>query len=189
MFIPMLFDQPQLLAAILRGTPSWVWALLAGLLWLGFMQTRDREASLARVSLMPLVMTAFSIFGTVSAFGRSSMFGYTMLAWMLAAAVTFAVVGTRAVPLATVYHPDTRTFSLPGTWTPMALIAAIFLTRYVVNVDLAIHPELARSGSYTLVVGSLFGAFSGVFVGRAARLWRLAAEQHGMGFTLQRDPW
>ena len=35
------------------------------------------------------------------------------------------------------------------------------------------QPQLARDGQYTLVVGTLYGAFSGIFAGRAARLWRL----------------
>ena len=189
MFIPMLFDHPEMIFAILRGTPTWVWGLLAALMWMGFTQTRDRQASLVRVSIMPVAMTGFSIFGAVSAFGRSPMFGYTMMAWMLAAAVVFAIVATRAAPANTTYDAATRTFSLPGTWMTLGFIAAIFVTRYVVNVDIAIRPDLMRDGQYTLVVGSLFGAFSGMFVGRAARLWRLAAEQHGIGFTLQRDAW
>jgi hypothetical protein len=189
MFLTMLFDQPQMIGAILRGTPVWVWVLLAALLSIGFSQTRDREASLARVSVMPLVMTAFSIYGTVSAFGKSNMFGYTMMAWMLAAAATFAFVAMRPVARGTVYHPATRTFALPGTWMTLGLIAAIFLTRYFVNIDIAINPALARDGQYTLVVGTLFGVFSGMFIGRAARLWRIAAEGHGIGFMLQRDPW
>jgi hypothetical protein len=189
MFLSMLLHQPQMIGAILRGTPPWVWFLLAALLWMGFTQTRAREASLARVSAMPVVMTAYSVFGTVSAFGRSTMFGYTMMAWMLAAAVTFAFVATRPAAPGPEYHPATRTFALPGTWTTLGLIAAIFLTRYVVNVDVAINPALARDGHYTLVVGALFGVFSGVFIGRAARLWRIAAEGRGIGFMLQRDPW
>lgn len=189
MFIPLLFDHPEMIAAILRGTPPWVWLLLAGLLSLGFSQTRDRRASLARVSIMPLAMTAFSIYGAVAAFGRSPMFGYTMMAWMLAAAISFSIAGTRALPLATTYDRATRTYFLPGTWVTLALIAAIFVTRYVVNVDVAIRPELARDGAYTLLVGALYGAFSGIFLGRAARLWRLAAEQHGFGLTFQSDPW
>src|SRR5947209_5815275 len=134
MLIPLLIQQPQILGAVLRGTPTWVWALLAALVALGVSQARDREASLLRVSVMPVVMTAFSLFGMVSAFGKSPMFGDAMLMWMLAAAVTFALVGaTRGSPR-TEYHAATRTFFLPGSWAPLALILGIFLTRYVVNV-------------------------------------------------------
>ena len=50
-------------------------------------------------------------------------------------------------------------------------------------------PSLTRDAMYTVIVAGLYGLSTGLFVGRAARLWRLAAEQHGVGFNLQRDPW
>ena len=65
----------------------------------------------------------------------------------------------------------------------------MFLTRYVVNVDIAMQPSLTRDGTYTLVVAAIYGCTTGLFVGRAARLWRLAAERSGFGLLLQRDPW
>jgi hypothetical protein len=190
MLIPTLIDHPEIIGAVLRGTPTWVWVLLAALVWLGFTQVRDREASLVRVSVMPLVMTGFAIFGMVSAFGSSPMFGYDMLAWMLTAAVMFAAIGTTNPPAGTQFHPATRSFRLPGSWIPLALIVAVFLTRYVVNVDLAMQPALARDGQYTLIVSALYGLTSGMFIGRAARLWRLAIERIGFGgAVMQRDPW
>ncbi|RYF56022.1 MAG: hypothetical protein EOO29_53065, partial [Comamonadaceae bacterium] len=42
------------------------WGLLAALVALGASQLRDRTASLARVSVMPIGMTAFSLWGTLS---------------------------------------------------------------------------------------------------------------------------
>lgn len=188
MLISLIIQQPQMLGMVLRSTPNWVWGLLAGLVWLGVSQARDREAGLLRVSITPIVLTAFSLFGMVSAFGKSPMFGYAMMMWMLAAAATFAVVGSMRAPQGSEFHPATRTFFLPGSWAPLALILAIFLTRYVVNVDLAMQPGLARDGQYTLIVAAIFGLCSGIFTGRAARLWRLATDKGGIGFTLQRDP-
>lgn len=189
MLISALFQQPQMIGAILRGTPTFVWVLLAVLVGIGLAQTRDREAGVLRVSALPVVLTAFGIWGMSAAFGKSPMFGYAMLMWMFAAAVSFAVVGTMRAPARTEYHPATRSFFLPGSWAPLALIAGIFLTRYVVNVDIAMHPELARDGQYTFIVAGVYGLCSGIFVGRAARLWRVAAEKSGAGFMLQRDPW
>jgi hypothetical protein len=189
MLIPLVIHQPQMIGAILRSTPNWVWFLLVGLVWLGVSQARDREASLLRVSVMPVVMTAFSLFGMATAFGKSPMFGYAMLMWMLAAAATFAAVGTMRAPQGAVYHPATRTFFLPGSWAPLALILAIFLTRYVVNVDVAMQPALARDGEYTLIVAAIYGLCSGIFVGRGARLWRVASDKGGIGFMFHRDAW
>lgn len=41
---------------------------------------------------------------------------------------------------------------------------------------LAMQPALARDGRYTLIVGALYGLFSGAFAARAVRLWRLAIQ-------------
>jgi hypothetical protein len=57
-----------------------------------------------------------------------------------------------------------------------------------VNVDIAMNPALTRDGQYTIIVAAMYGLFIGTFLGRGARLWRLAAERSGFGFMLQRDP-
>jgi hypothetical protein len=64
---------------------------------------------------------------------------------------------------------------MPGSWVPMLLIVGIFLIKYIVGVDLAMQPTLALDSRYVLIVGALYGLFSGIFAGRAARLWRLVA--------------
>ena len=63
---------------------------------------------------------------------------------------------------------------MPGSWLPMGVILAIFMTKYAVGVTLSMQPSLAHSDAFTLSVSLLYGLFSGFFAGRAIRLWRLA---------------
>jgi hypothetical protein len=63
----------------------------------------------------------------------------------------------------------------------MLLILGIFLTKYGVGITLAMQPGMARDGLFTLAVGGLYGLFSGIFAGRAARLWRLAFQSMPLG--------
>jgi hypothetical protein len=175
MLIQMLVHQPQMLGPVLKSTPTWVWGLLAVLAGLGLSQARTRDASLARIALMPIAMVALSLWGTLSAFGSSPQLGYVLAAWFATAAVALALVARMAPPAGTRYDAGSRTFTLPGSWIPMLLILGIFLTKYIVGVELAMRPTLALDGQYTLVVAALYGVFSGVFAGRAARLWRLAS--------------
>jgi hypothetical protein len=189
MLIPMLIDHPQMIGTVLRSTPGWVWGLLAGLVALGVSQLRDREASLVRVSVMPVAMTGLAIWGMTGAFGRSPTFGYSMVAWLLVAAIVAVAIGFTSAPEGTQYDADKRTYSLPGSAVPLVLIMAVFLTRYVVNVDIAMQPSLSRDGTYTLIVAAIYGVSTGLFVGRASRLWRMAFPRSGAGFMLQRDPW
>jgi hypothetical protein len=174
MLIQILVHQPHVLGAIFKSTPVWVWGLLAGLIVLGLTQVKNRNASLARVTLLPATMTGLSIWGTVSAFGASPLFSYVMLAWLATALVVLAALGSMAAPRGATYDTASRTYRIPGSWVPMALIVAIFLVKYVVGVDLAMQPVLARDSLYALTVAALYGVSSGIFIGRAARLWRLA---------------
>ena len=174
MLLQTLINHPQVIGLVLKGTPTWVWGMLAGLMYLGYTQARDRTASLARIAVMPVVMTALSIWGMVAAFGHSPLFGWVMLTWMFTGAVMLALIGVRDAPKGTTYDPLSRTFFMRGSLVPMALILGIFLTKYIVAVDTAMDPGLARDGQYTLVVAGLYGLFSGIFSGRALRLMKLA---------------
>lgn len=83
----------------------------------------------------------------------------------------------RPLPDATRFDAHTRTFQVPGSWVPLALMVGIFANKYVVGVTLNMHPEVAHEAIFTLGFSALYGAFSGVFAARAARLWRLALVQ------------
>lgn len=160
------------LLPIFANTPMWVWGLLAGLVVLGLTQVRDRQASLVRVAVTPVVMTSFSLWGTISTFGHSLTFAPVMTAWAVFAAATFSIVAAR--PANGRYDAATRTFQIPGSWTPMALILGIFLVKYASGVMLAFHPERINDIGYSLAIASLGGVFSGLFTGRAARNLKLA---------------
>ena len=168
------YQPPQgtpMIAQILINTPVWVWGLLAALLALGFSQTRTRIVGLSRLVLMPLGLGAFSVWGTVSAFGASPA---VLGSWLAATIVLLLVVTQFRVPAGVKYDSALRQFNVPGSWVPMVLIVGIFLTKYVVGVSLAMHPELRANANFVLAIATLYGVFSGIFAGRTARLLRLA---------------
>jgi hypothetical protein len=173
MLIQLIAQHPEAIGPILKHTPTWVWGLLAALLALGISQIRTREVSLARTALMPVAMAALSLWGTASAFGGSPLLGWVLAAWAACAALMAFLIGSRQAPAGTRFDAQQRSFRVPGSVVPMALILGIFLTKYFVGVELAMQPSLAHDGLYSLVVGTLYGLFSGTFAGRAARLWRM----------------
>ncbi len=160
-----------MLYQILAHTPLWVWAILLALLWLGLVQTVARRASLRRVILLPLAMTGLSLYGSSSNFGA---IGASWVMWAGAALATLLWVGSSELPAGVRYNAARRIFSLPGSWVPLGLMMAIFLTKYVVGVMLAMQPALANDMATAAIVASLYGAMSGLFMGRMARLLRLA---------------
>ena len=174
MLLQLIAQHPEMIMPILRNTPTWVWGLLATLLALGMSHVRTRNVSATRMALIPVAMTGLSLWGTISAFGSSPQFGYVLLVWAASMALMAGLIGTQAAPRGARYIAATRSFNVPGSWLPLALILGIFMTKYIVGVELAMKPTLAQDGQYTLIVGALYGLFSGSFTGRAARLWRLA---------------
>jgi hypothetical protein len=52
---------------IITHTPVWVWALLALLVGLGYSQSKARNIGMRRVIIIPVILTALSIYGTLSA--------------------------------------------------------------------------------------------------------------------------
>lgn len=172
MLLQLLANHPEAVVPVLRQTPLWVWGLLAAFLALGVSQLRDRTASLARVSLMPVAMTLFSVWGTFSALGATPHLTLVISAWLIAAMLAFALIA-RGHANDVQYDPARRLYRLPGSAAPLLLIVGIFLVKYVVGVDLTMAPQLVRDTPYVLSVAALYGAFTGAFIGRAARLWRL----------------
>ncbi|WP_213959676.1 DUF6622 family protein [Variovorax sp. dw_954] len=160
-----------MLLQILSHTPRWVFVMFAVLFWFGAKQLLARSVSLARITVMPVAMTALSISGVLSAFGDSPM---ALAGWAAAAVALAALVLQRALPAGTRYDDQTRRFHLQGSAVPLVLMMGIFFTKYTVGVQLAMHPELAHNHNFALALGTLYGAFSGIFAGRAIRLWKLA---------------
>ena len=163
-----------MLIQIITRTPVWVWAILGLLLWVGLKQSVPRSVGLRRITVLPLVMVGLSLAGMLTAFGTGH---HALLAWGATAAVAAAVVMQLNFPQATRYNSWTQQFELPGSWTPLVLMVGIFITKYAVGVTLAMHPELARDALFSQSMAALYGGFSGVFAGRAARLWRLVSSK------------
>lgn len=163
-----------MLTQILTHTPVWVWGILMLLLALGLMQTKTRRLTIRRVSMVPLLMLAYSFYGCISAFG--TQIG-ALLIWSLVVAAMAVFVATRPLPIGTSYDVMLREFNVPGSWLPMGLMMAMFYAKYVSGVSVALHPELRQQSSFVLCFAAFYGAMSGIFLGRAVRLWCLVFQK------------
>ncbi len=163
-----------MLFQIISNTPKWVFALFAALLCLGLTQLRTRRLGLSRITLLAAGMATFSLYGTVSAFAAVPT---ALFAWLAGAAAVILILVNRPVPAGTFYDGASQRFTVPGSAVPLALMMGIFFTKYAVGVTLGMHLTQANDIIFALTVSALYGAFSGVFAARAARLWRLAIAQ------------
>ena len=163
-----------MLNQILSGTPRWVWVLLLVLIGLGLRQVRARRASLARITALPLVMASLSLAGMASAFGADPKL---LLVWLATGGLMLVSLARRAPPEGARYDVQARRFTLPGSWVPLLLILGIFLVKYFVGVATAIQPAVAQDPLFAFAFSALYGVFCGIFLARAARLWRLALRE------------
>jgi len=99
-----------MLREILKRTPTWVFVLFAALVFLGVMQSRTRQITLARVTILPVVLIGLSLTGLWGTFGGHGVGAHATAVWL--AAVAAAVLANRYArwPRKVVYAAATRPF-------------------------------------------------------------------------------
>jgi hypothetical protein len=155
----------NMLILIVTRTPAWVWLILAVLIVLGLLQTRDQVVPRARVIVLPLVVAALSLWGVAGAFGLHPRVEGLWLAGLL---LGLAAARVFHLPREVQALPDGR-FAIGGSLIPLATLMAVFFTRYVVNVTLAIAPALKADAGFS-AVAVLYGLPAGLLAGRALRI-------------------
>lgn len=152
---------------ILTHTPVWVWGVLAALVVLGLKQTRDRQLSPTRLTVLPLIFIALSLSGLLRVpTGISLAVG----AWLCGFAfVALVLRRALAVPRAR-WSAETQTVWVPGSWLPLALIVGLFLMKYGVGVTLAMHPQRGMEPAFSGICEFVYGLFAGLFWFRSRSL-------------------
>jgi hypothetical protein len=163
--------------AIVQHTPVWVWGLLAVLVALGLSQARDREMSLGRVTILPLVMIALSLSGVFSAFGH---FPVALGGWAAGVGAALAFGRQFIAVRGAAWSQPTGTLQVPGSWLPLVLIVALFAIKYFAGASLAMHPELAHDTTFAGLIALAYGVFSGLFLARGLSLRNLAKRPVGL---------
>ena len=158
----------QILFQILQRTPLWVFALFFGLLALGYLQSKPRELSAPRLALLPLAFGALSLAQVWVNFSAQPV---AFLAW--GGGTAAALLANRALkqPAGARWTAQNGSFHVPGSWTPLALMMAIFFGRYALGVSLTMAPALAYASGFAAAASFGFGLLSGAFLARALWVW------------------
>lgn len=167
-----------MILAIVQHTPLRVWLILAGLVALGLSQTRTRELSLSRVTVLPVVLLALSLAGAMNSFG---VLPVALIAWMAGVSVALTLAKRAVAAPGARWSATSRSLHVPGSWLPLVLIVGSFLIKYVAGAGLAVHPSLASNAVFAGLCSLCFGAFSGLFLARSLSLRRLATATQPSG--------
>jgi hypothetical protein len=155
---------------IVRGTPRWVWALLALVLYLGYTSTKDRTIDVRRLLIMPLAMVGVSLSSVIA--GNISVEAAT--AWFVALALAAAAGGRLGLASGAEPGEQPMTVRLPGEWLSLVLIILMFASRYAFAVTIAIAPRLAAEPAFVIVQNAVIGGLGGLFLGRGLAMASLA---------------
>ncbi|SEO04154.1 hypothetical protein SAMN05428959_104336 [Duganella sp. CF517] len=158
---------------IISHTPTYVWALLAFLVYRGVLAAKDRQVPLSKMFIIPVAMLVMSLAGIN---GHGPLGAGVWAVWLSGMLATVAIIWTTGKGGIAVDRA-TGTVLQRGSWTPLALMVAIFVTKYTVAVLSAMHPELQRQMLFVVAVSGLFGVFNGVFIGRLLRCVAAYARQ------------
>jgi len=159
-----------MIVIILSHTPVWVWGLLAALMALGFSQTRQRRLAPWRLLMLPLVLLGLGLWSMAPGFMALPL---SALVWLAALGAGASLLAGRPAQAGTEWLPADQRLLLPGSWMPLLLISGIFSLRYAANVGMAMNPGWRSAPELLLPLALLYGAFSGLFLGRALALLKL----------------
>lgn len=150
---------------IITNTPTWVWILLAGLIALGYSQSKDRVVSFKRLVILPIVMVLMSANSMAQTFGLVSV---ASLAWLVILAVAARRIAASALfATGSRYDEASDSIQVRGSWLPLFLILAIFIGKYLVAIVSHINPQLSSNSAFGVACAVYFGGLSAVFLGRA----------------------
>lgn len=162
-----------MLFEILVRTPAWVYGLFAVLVAFGIMQSRTSKVGVARAALLPAAMLLWSAHGALSVFGATPAVATAWFAGLASAVMIGQTVLTWPNGLAR--DTSSNTIIVPGSWVPLALMMAIFFTKFAVNVELIMSPALKTAPSFWVPVCIAYGLFGGLFLSRGMTILRVPA--------------
>lgn len=154
-----------MLQQIVSHTPMYVWFILAFLISRGMAASADRTVTMRNLVIIPAVMLVLSWLDINNKFGVDSL---VVMGWATGALIGAGLVWRNFDSASITYDPASGAIRLRGSWLPLALMMAIFCTKYVVAVLVAVLPAARESALFVAAVCIVFGMFNGAFLGRLA---------------------
>jgi hypothetical protein len=154
-----------MLMQMLTHTPAFVWAILAFLIVRGVLATREREANIRKLFIIPAVMLVMALQDIAMRFG---LHGAALAAWgagVLAAALPIWFLGRPRI----MQGSAPGSLRLRGSWAPLCVMLAVFAIKYTAIVATVLHPQLRQDALFAAALCGASGLSNGYFLGSLAR--------------------
>ena len=159
----------QFAIGIIAGTPLWVWALLAFLLFIGIRGLKSTTASFARLAILPIVFLVWGLSGFATNYGFRP-FGIAVWIAALVVGAGFGWLLARSIEIRA--DRERGLIRLPGNALNLVLILIIFATKYTLGVLAGLRPSITGELLYMATDVGVSGLLTGMFAGRLLGLWR-----------------
>ncbi|MDR2817634.1 MAG: DUF1453 domain-containing protein [Oscillospiraceae bacterium] len=170
------------LLAIIKGTPIYVWVIFAFLVSRGLSLRKDGPVSVKKSMLMPMVFIVWGLWKVITDFAFPL--------WALVAYIILTTIGTGFGYL---LYSSTQKFDVRrsvffrlGSTVPLVVIMLNFIVKYVLNVCMAINPQLLGDLGFNIIYCSASGLTVGLFIGGICNIvsnWK-QMRQKDEGFVL-----
>ncbi len=172
----------MLVFAILSHSPTWVWILLAFLVYRGVMAMQPRDVSPSRSLIIPVI---FFVWGGAGLLAAADSLALNVALFLGALLIGLAIGRALASlsPAPRLSHA-TGLLAMPGSPVTLALVCAAFAAKYVGSVALALTPDVVAHAELSSLMAAVGGLFAGVFWGRTLGQFQRALQADGQPFTL-----
>lgn len=144
------------LFSILRGTPVWVWLVLAELLYVGIKATRSRIVYIPTLFVIPVLLLGLKY---KALFSQET--GILLGALLLSAVISFIAHRNARIEVI----KESWSVRLPGSYSTLIILLSFFAVKYYFGYLGSVAPDIAAR--YSLVETAISGLFSGFFWGRS----------------------
>jgi hypothetical protein len=164
----------ELVPRILAGTPPWVWAVLALLVFLGTRRLKPKRTHLAVAAIAPVAFTIWSLTAVLAA-ARAGSAGLVIGVWAAALAGGALTALVHRGPRPT--HEGAGVFLFRASAVPLLIYLSVFIARYGLGVWSALEPDRART--LGLIAIAISAATAGRFIADFLPLVRAAGQPAG----------
>lgn len=147
--------------------PLWPFAILAGLVALGYRQSQDRVVRPATLARVAAVMLALSLYGVMAGFGASPL---PVLAWAVGFGGAVLLGGPVFAPRQLAREGEA--VRVAGSWLPLGLMLGIFMAKFALGFATGIGAPFVHQAWFVALMSAVLGMFSGAFAARAVAVHR-----------------
>lgn len=146
---------------VVAGTPFWVWLLLAGLILLGILRSRDRVVPRWRLYTLPISILLLTLTSLVRSSETSLVAGAMALGLAPGLAAGFLVSRTDEIRFVA------GKAAVGGEWLSLVLLLCVFALQYANGLVSAMMPQLAADTAWIVLHAAASAFLSGLVIGRS----------------------